>query len=100
MNSKDVVKALQCCSKYLDEGLCEECPLLGREDCGKFGDEDCGKKVLLDAAKTIEELERQLEELKQQLNYGKEAMDVLVQENLTMEKKLAELGRGRAPCAG
>ena len=92
MNSKDVVKALQCCSKYLDEGLCEECPLLG--------DEDCGKKVLLDAAKTIEELERQLEELKQQLNYGKEAMDVLVKENLTMEKKLAELGRGRAPCAG
>ena len=92
MNSKDVVKALQCCSKYLDEGLCEECPLLGREDCGK--------KVLLDAAKTIEELERQLEELKQQLNYGKEAMDVLVQENLTMEKKLTELGKGRAPCAG
>ena len=92
MNSKDVVKALKCCSEYLDTGLCEECPL--------FGDEDCGKKVLLDAAKTIEELERQLEELKQQLNYGKEAMDVLVQENLTMEKKLAELGRGRAPCAG
>lgn len=90
MNSKDVVKALKCCSE--DTGLCEECPL--------FGDEDCGKKVLLDAAKTIEELERQLEELKQQLNYGKEAMDVLVQENLTMEKKLAELGRGRAPCAG
>ena len=100
MNSKDVVKALKCCSEYLDTGLCEECPLFGDEDCGKFGDEDCGKKVLLDAAKTIEELERQLEELKQQLNYGKEAMDVLVQENLTMEKKLAELGRGRAPCAG
>ena len=92
MNSKDVVKALQCCSKYLDEGLCEECPL--------FGDEDCGKKVLLDAAGAIEKLEQQLEELKQQLNYGKEAMDVLVKENLTMEKKLAELGRGRAPCAG
>ena len=92
MNSKDVVKALKCCSECLDTGVCEECPL--------FGDEDCGKKVLLDAAKTIEELERQLEELKQQLTYGKEAMDVLVQENLTMEKKLAELGRGRAPCAG
>ena len=92
MNSKDVVKALKCCSEYLDSGLCEECPLVGREDCGK--------KVLLDAAKTIEELERQLEELKQQLNYGKEAMDVLVKENLTMEKKLAELGKGRAPCAG
>ena len=92
MNSKDVVKALQCCSKYLDTGLCEECPL--------FGCEDCGKKVLLDAAKTIEELERQIEELEQQLNYGKEATDVLVKENLTMEKKLAELGKGRAPCAG
>ena len=92
MDSKDVVKALKCCSRYLDEGLCEECPL--------FGDEDCGKKVLLDAAGAIEKLEQQLEELKQQLNYGKEAMDVLVQENLTMEKKLTELGKGRAPCAG
>lgn len=92
MSNKDVVKALKCCSEYLDSGLCEECPLFGREDCGK--------KVLLDAAKTIEELERQLEELKQQLNYGKEAMDVLVKENLIMEEKLAELGKGRAPCAG
>ena len=92
IDSKDVVKALKCCSRYLDEGLCEECPL--------FGDEDCGKKVLLDAAGAIEKLEQQLEELKQQLNYGKEAMDVLVQESLTMEKKLTELGKGRAPCAG
>ena len=92
MSNKDVVKALKCCSEYLDSGLCEECPLFGREDCGK--------KVLLDAAKTIEALEQQIEALEQQLNYGKEARDVLVQENLTMEKKLAELGRGRAPCAG
>lgn len=87
MNSKDVVKALKCCSKYLDTGLCEECPL--------FGCEDCGEKVLLDAAGSIENLERQLEELEQQLKYGKEAMDVLVKENLTMEKKLAELGKGK-----
>ena len=92
MNSKDVVKALKCCSKYMDAGLCEECPL--------FGDENCGEKVLLDAAGAIEGLERQLEELEQQLNYGKEAMDVLVKDNLVMEKKLAELGKGRAPCAG
>lgn len=40
------------------------------------------------------------EELEQQLNYGKEAMDVLVKDNLVMEKKLAELRKGRAPCAG
>lgn len=52
MNSKDVVKALKCCSGYMESGLCEECPLFGREDCGE--------KVLLDAAKTIEELEQQL----------------------------------------
>lgn len=52
MNSKDVVKALKCCSEYMDSGLCEECPLFGRENCGE--------KVLLDAAKTIEELEQQL----------------------------------------
>ena len=86
------MKALKCCSKYMDAGLCEECPL--------FGDEDCGEKVLLDAARAIEKLERQLVELEQQLNYEKEAKDVLVQENLTMEKKLAELGKGRAPCVG
>lgn len=35
MHSKDVVKALKCCSKYMDSGLCEECPLFGREDCGE-----------------------------------------------------------------
>ena len=92
MSNKDIMKALQCCSKYMGAGLCEECPL--------FGDEDCGEKVLLDAAGAIENLERQLEELEQQLKYGKEAMDVLVKENLTMETKLAELGKGRAPCAG
>lgn len=92
MSNKDIMKALKCCSKYMDAGLCEECPL--------FGDEDCGEKVLLDAAGAIETLERQIEELEQQLTYGKEAMDVLVKENLTMEKKLAELGKGRAPCAG
>lgn len=92
MSNKDIMKALKCCSKYMDAGLCEECPL--------FGDENCGEKVLLDAAGAIEKLERQIEELEQQLNYGKEAMDVLVKENLTMEKKLTELGKGRAPCAG
>jgi len=92
MGNKDIMKALKCCSKYMDAGLCEECPL--------FGDENCGEKVLLDAAGAIEKLEQQLEELEQQLNYGKEAMNVLVKENLTMEKKLAELGKGRAPCAG
>lgn len=92
MSNKDIMKALKCCCKYMDAGLCEECPL--------FGDEDCGEKVLLDAAGAIETLERQIEELEQQLTYGKEAMDVLVKENLTMEKKLAELGKGRAPCAG
>lgn len=92
MNSKDVVKALKCCSEYMDSGLCEECPL--------FGDENCGEKVLLDAAGAIEALEQQIEALEQQLNYGKEAMDVLVKENLVMEKKLAELGKGQAPCAG
>lgn len=92
MSNKDIMKALKCCSKYMDAGLCEECPL--------FGDEDCGEKVLLDAAGAIETLERQIEELEQQLTYGKEAIDVLVKENLTMEKKLAELGKGRAPCAG
>ena len=92
MSNKDVMQALKCCSKYMDAGLCEECPL--------FGDEDCGEKVLLDAAGVIETLKRQIEELEQQLTYGKEAMDVLVKENRTMEKKLAELGRGRAPCAG
>lgn len=92
MSNKDVMKALRCCSKYMDARLCEECPL--------FGDEDCGEKILLDAARAIEKLEQQLEELEQQLDYGKEAMGVLVKENLTMEKKLAELGKGRAPCAG
>lgn len=92
VGDKDIVKALKCCSKYMDVGLCEECPL--------FGDENCGEKVLLDAAGAIEELERQLEALEQQLNYGKEAMDVLIKENLTMEKKLIELRKGRAPCAG
>lgn len=92
ISNKDIVKALKCCSKYMDAGLCEECPL--------FGDENCGEKVLLDAAGAIEKLAQQLEELEQQLNYGKEAMNVLVKENLTMEKKLAELGKGRAPCAG
>ncbi len=92
LSNKAIMKALKCCSKYMDAGLCEECPL--------FGDEDCGEKVLLDAAGAIEKLEQQLEELEQQLNYGKEAMDVLVKENLTMEKKLIELRKGRAPCAG
>lgn len=92
MSNKDIMKALKCCSKYMDAGLCEECPL--------FGDENCGEKVLLDAAGAIEALEQQIEELEQQLKYGKEAMDVLVKENLTMEKKLAELGKGQAPCAG
>lgn len=91
-SNEKIIKALRCCAKYMDEGLCEECPL--------FGDENCGEKVLLDAAGAIEELERQLEELEQQLNYGKEAMDVLVKENLTMEKKLIELRKGRASCAG
>ena len=53
MGNKDIMKALKCCSKYMDAGLCEECPL--------FGDENCGEKVLLNAAGAIEELERQLE---------------------------------------
>lgn len=91
-SSEEIIKALRCCAKYMDEGLCEECPLSGQDDCGE--------RVLLDAAGAIENLERQLEELEQQLDYGKEAMDVLVKENLTMEKKLTELRKGRAPCVG
>ena len=84
-SNEKIIKALRCCAKYMDEGLCEECPL--------FGDENCGERVLLEAANALELAERQLD-------YGKEAMDVLVKENLTMEKKLIELRKGRAPCAG
>lgn len=73
MNSKDVVKALKCCSKYMDAGLCEECPLFGREDCGE--------KVLLDAAKTIEELE-------QQLAWERELMMELLKDNVALGKTM------------
>ena len=72
LSSKEIIKALRCCAKYMDVELCEECPLSGQDDCGE--------RVLLD--------------------YGKEAMDVLVKESLVMEKELAELRKGRASCAG
>lgn len=84
-SNEKIIKALRCCAKYMDEGLCEECPL--------FGQDDCGERVLLEAANALELAE-------QQLDYGKEAMDVLVKESLVMEQELAELRKGRASCAG
>lgn len=85
LSSKEIIKALRCCAKYMDVELCEECPL--------FGQDDCGERVLLEAADALELAE-------QQLDYGKEAMDVLVKESLVMEKELSELRKGRASCAG
>lgn len=84
-SNEEIIKALRCCAKYMDEGLCDECPLSGQDECGE--------RVLLEAADA-------LELAAQQLDYGKEAMEVLVKESLVMEKELAELRKGRASCAG
>lgn len=73
MDSKDVVKALKYCAGYMDTRLCEECPLFGREDCGE--------KVLLDAAKTIEELE-------QQLAWEQKLMMELLKDNVALGKTM------------